>query len=329
MKYLWVGDPHATQDDLQDARQLSALVWGVAKEHGAKVVWAGDLYDGHAMIHAEVQRYWFDVFEDLADDGVESIVLKGNHDGPGTRGSRATALLAHYYQKYVRAVIDEPHEENGLLFCPYVHDGQQLVDWSREHAGAKVLFCHQTFNGSKYDNGFFAGDGVEPDTIAQELVISGHIHAPQRFGKIWYPGAPRWRTESDANVDRAIWLLDFDASRLTSSTPIETGGVCRRIIRELDHPDHPLDAAKSAEAKDDWRVTIKGPQSWIDERVPLFEGRAKVRTVRTDVEYAPVVRESEGVGVAFDKYLDVAKPRYGTPKEILKGMADRRGVLAS
>lgn len=311
-RILFVGDPHAVVEELEDCRQLAGLVWGQAKQHEATVLLAGDLYHHHSIIHAEVQLFWHDFLDDLQDDGVRAIILKGNHDGP-TYKTRATALLAHAHQA---TVVTEPYEKDGILFCPYTTT-ENLIHWSEEHSQCNTLICHTTFDGSVYENGFFASDGVDPSLIKQKQIISGHIHTPQEFGKVWYPGAPRWRTLHDANIDRALWVLDFDnQGNLVSRTPIDTGKVCRRLFHMTDTPSTPIHYTPVANAE--YRVDIQGPQKWIDERKPVFEALgARVRTIRTDARTEARVRESDGVSVAFGKWVDRFEPRYGTPRETL------------
>lgn len=326
MKYLWVGDPHARVRDLDDCKALAFLIIEKAKENCdgdglPTVILAGDLYDTHAIIHAEVQWFWWVFLQQLREAFISCIVLEGNHDRPGTEGSLATALIAHVEQATV--VTHRPIVKNGILFCPYTAKPDQLVEWSKTHPECNTLFCHQTFDGSKYENGFFAGDGVDPNLIVQKHVISGHIHAPQEFGKIWYPGAPRWQTLSDANVDRAIWLLEFDAAgNLMNKTPFDTSTVCRKIFHFVDTPSEPVSFTPVANA--DYRVDIKGPQSWIEERRPKFENIASVRAIRTDGRNEVKVRESEGIAVAFNKFTDSFEPRHKTPTQTLKTMAEER-----
>lgn len=326
MRILWIGDPHATPEDLHDARDLISFVLDVVKrESPDMVVFAGDLYHTHAMIHAEVQLFWREAFDALREfAGV--FVLKGNHDAPGDHNSKATALLAHLDQ--VEAILHAPYVHGKLLFCPYTN-GETLTRWSQEHPECTTLFCHQTFDGSQYENGFYAEDGIKLDGIVQDRIISGHIHTPQAFGKVWYPGAPRWRTLSDANVERAIWTLDFDDhGLLVEKRSHDTGGVCRRLYAVVDSQEGigPLDLKTLPHKPGDvYHVEIRGPQAWLDERRPLWEAfGARIRGVRTDNSAKIKVRESDGVEVAFGKWLNGFQPRHGTDKAVLKQMAKER-----
>jgi DNA repair exonuclease SbcCD nuclease subunit len=324
-RYLWVGDPHAEPHDLDDARALTKMVGKLASSLGATVVLAGDLYDTHAIIHAEVQYFWWEFLRDLKAAGVPVIIIKGNHDQPGVEGSMATALIAHIEQ--AACVLYGPRLFGKLLFCPYA-SGEKLVEWSKQFPECTTLFCHQTFDGSTYDNGFYAGDGVDPNLIAQKRIVSGHIHTPQEFGKVWYPGAPRWRNMNDANVDRALWLLSFDDDdKLVNKVGYDTGQVCRRIYLFEETPTKLLPKHLPFDGKNEVHVLLKGPQAFIDERKPLLDALGvRLRTVRTDARASARVKESEGVGVAFSKYLDAYEPRHGTPKPVLKSMAEERVV---
>lgn len=319
MKLLFVGDPHAEVEDLNDCFSLAQLIIDVAKQNAATVVLAGDLYHTHAIIHAEVQYFWWAFFETLKNNKIPCIILKGNHDMPGLEGTKATALVAHIEQ--CMTVLYKPrHIFPGILFCPYTN-GKQLIEWSRVNGHCKTLFCHQTFDGSKYDSGFYAGDGINPDEIAQEQIISGHIHLPQEFGKVWYPGAPRWKTLADANTERAIWLLDFDDfGSLVTRKGFDTGLVCRKIYHLIDTPDSPKVIPNDGVV----HLDIKGPTEWIEQRKPLFEGKARIRTIKTDSQATVKVRESDGMSVAFDKWIDLFQPKHGTERTTLRQLAKER-----
>lgn len=330
MRYLWVGDPHVQPHDLVDAHALANLIFdtGEQKECDALIL-AGDLYDTHAIIHAEVQLFWHDFFVRAKDVFEEVVVIKGNHDAPGVAGTRATALLAHVNQ--AMCVISEPllFKADRVLFCPYQAEPRQLLMDAMNHAGqADILFCHQTFDGARYDNGVYAPKELDPELFPQRLIVSGHLHTPQEFGKVWYPGAPRWRHLGDANVARAIWVLDIQGGAIVAQEPVDTGAVCRKVVALSDVEGAPMppDAVFSvfADGIDRVHVQIVGSRDWIRTRVPLWEGRARVQTTCTDARPALTVRESDGTGVAFGKWVDAFQAPRGTERPLLKQLARER-----
>lgn len=327
MKLLWVGDPHAEPNDLADCQKLVDYILWLGKDMGHDaLVLAGDLYHTHAIIHAEVQYFWREAFRAFTRAFPRVIVLKGNHDAPGSENSRATALVAH--EGGGAAIVAwEPEIFYNCLFVPYA-TAAQVAKWSEQFQAVApdTIFCHQDFYGATYDNGTMAGDGMNPNLIKQKQIVSGHVHKPQEFGKVWYPGAPRWRTLSDASSEsRALWTLGIEDGRIVSRDSHATGAVCRRIIHLVDTETTPLHIKPNP--AHEYRIDIHGSQAWIEKRRPEFEGWAIIRTVRTDPRIAVRVKESEGLSTAFGKYAAVWKAPHGTPTDKLVSMARERVSL--
>jgi hypothetical protein len=333
---LWVGDPHVTPDDLTDAQALVDYIAEVAEQNKPDMILlAGDLHDTHAIIRSEVMYFWRESLKKLTNHAPVTI-LKGNHDAPGTAGTKACSLWAYSDMRRVKTVIEHavPTFDSGLVFAPYMSN-EELIKTSQALPNQHILFCHATFEGGRYDNGIYAPDGVDPELMAQKYIISGHLHSPHSFGKVLYPGAPRWRNLGDAEVaNRAIWLyeIDHDPAPLLSlgcpfaspPIPFYTGDRVRRIIALDDRENCPMDPDMERAAKDRLYVNIVGSQLWIDSRRPLWEGKAKIRTTRTDPKQTARVKESEGLSKAFDRWTgDFVAPR-GTSSQTLKDMAKVR-----
>ena len=322
MFFTYIGDPHCTLSTIDDCQKMVDFVFDICQKTKSTALFAGDLYDHHAIINSEVQYFWWSTFDKFQKGNIPVIVLNGNHDKPGTLGSPATALVAHVSQG--RMVLNEPYVEGKLLFCPYTTP-EQLVEWSNQHPECNTIFTHASFDGAQFQDGFYDPHGVNPDLIKQNQIISGHVHKSQSFGKVWFPGSPRWLTLNDANQDKSIYLLEFnDEGILINKTPYDTGTVCKKIYHFIDTPDNPVSFTPIPNV--DYRVDIRGPESWLKERLPLFEGIAKVRRIRTGSKMNVVVKESEGVNVAFNKWVDKYVPKNGTPKEELKELVKERNV---
>jgi len=189
VRALLVGDVHATPEELEDCQRLIDHVVAVARlRRVGAVVFMGDLYNTHNVMRVEVLAFWRRAFKTLNDAGLDVYVLVGNHDYAG-EGLQIHALMAHEEQV---TVVDRPMVlgHAGVLMLPYFSDRQAFVEAchveiqldGRRVEGGSVL-CHQTFEGSKYENGFYAPDGVEPNLLPQKYVISGHIHTPRRSTK--------------------------------------------------------------------------------------------------------------------------------------------------
>jgi DNA repair exonuclease SbcCD nuclease subunit len=327
MKDLLVGDVHAKVEDLDDCRRLRSFIMDVArKESPDRVIFLGDQYDAHAIVHVEVQRFWLETFDELITHslcaGVYAIV--GNHDRPGNAASTAHSMQVHGRERV--HVVDRPFADENTLFLPYYHDSEQMVRAAADYPDRKVLYCHATFDGAKYDNGFYAKEAVSPDRFPQQLIISGHIHTPGRFGKVWYPGSPRWQTLSDANVSRAINVASFsEDGGLDSWTPYSTDKVCRRVWQFLYTPEDRCEKEFALTSPGD-RITIniQGPQEFCDRsKRSLQAPGVRIKTFPTDRAKAKL-SESEGVPAAFRKHFESYKPKHGTQKDILRSLLQER-----
>jgi DNA repair exonuclease SbcCD nuclease subunit len=329
MKLLFVGDPHATVDSLPECERLVDFICEVAKEeHTQFIVLLGDLYHTHAVMRVEVMAFWRAAFERMTNAGPIVIALKGNHDMPGSDSEKAHALMAHKNQDKVW-IVDDPMDFDGWLnFLPYYADRTKFVEAAKSFGlglapHGKVLVCHQSFLGFKYENGHVIEDGINPADLPQELVISGHIHSPQRDGKVWYIGAPRWRTASDVNTERNIWVVEFNKyGEEVYSRSFPTNVACSELICLEDRVEKPLpDLTITNDAR--VMIDIHGPQDWIEQRKGLYPLAHRIRTFRTDNRVIRV-KESEGIEQAMQSYLEEYKPKRGTDKAVLAKMVQER-----
>lgn len=319
-KFLYIGDVHAVVDELDDCRALMSFVTSICKQERAIPVLLGDLHHEHGVIRVEVMDFWRNALKRLRSDAdIDLIIaLVGNHDRPRQDGAQAHALMA--YEGLCTAVGSTPLLYHGIRFVGFQDSAEEFV---RQAQGGGTLVCHQTFAGGKYENGFYAPDSIDPNLLSQENIISGHIHSPQSFGKVWYPGAPRWRTLSDANQSRSVWVLTHgEDGSVIDRKEYSTDSICKQIRHEIDTPGSPV--ATPLDSRFDWRVDIRGPADWIESRrVDLLGPGVRIRTFR-EKEAAPKVRESQGIGNAFSAYLAAYRPVHGTNPAVLQQMVQER-----
>lgn len=321
-RVLYVGDPHAKPDVLEEMRGLVDLICEVARVQRVDYICLlGDLFHTHSVIHSPVMAFWQQAFEKMTTIA-STYVIVGNHDMSGRDGDRSHALMLYKMEGLV--IVDRPQLLPwGAVGVPYLVDRDSLPAYGYGFKGhAQTMVCHQTFNGSKYENGFYAHDGIDPDILPQPYIISGHIHTPQRVGKVWYPGSPRWQTVSDANVERAIWVVDHtDDGRPLSFNPFDTASVCKPIWLLEDREDAPVDLQ--------WKrgtviVDLYGTETYIKLRRPELEALgARVRSF-PQTKKTVKVKESDGLSVALRKYVTAFKPKNSTPDTRLWELARER-----
>jgi hypothetical protein len=322
---LLVGDPHIRPEDLPDGEALLEAVVRMANEKTPdgqevdRVIFLGDQHHTHAIMHIDVVAFWLKYLHAIKKP---VVMLLGNHDRSSDRGSKTHALMAYKHFPHVK-VVDQPWQWDGQLFLPYYFDPKEFVAAANAFPGTQTLICHGTLTGATYENGFYAKDGVDPALLPQQFVISGHIHTTQEFGKVWYPGSPRWLNVSDANVSKYLWLVERDAGGTVYSNRRQyaTDEFCSRLVHLSDTPEEPLEFRPIRDHR--YVVDLCGPQDWIEAKKGAYVGRARVRTFRTDTA-APKVKESDGIAVALKKYVRHFKAPHQTSPDVLQAMLHAR-----
>jgi predicted phosphodiesterase len=327
---LVVGDVHATPDELEDCSKLMELVVDTAQKEKADIVTlTGDIYNTHDVVNLRTISFWTNWFSILKKQGLPVLVVRGNHDQVSPSEPYPHALLSHPDVMYSNNATSSfiPEVGSHVLSLPYFYDGAEFLANAQEaktrFPSAHTLFCHQTFQGATYENGFFAKDAVNISEVPFDTVISGHIHSPQNVGKAIYVGAPRWRTRSDVNIDRHIYLYEHTPTKTTELKRISTGKACRRLWALEDKPVAPAVPSQSYDRTKD--------KLWIDVYGPDAE-KVRAREVELKAQFGAITRgfpdrhqtawvaESDGIDVAFQKYVDSFVAPYGTPTETLKNM---------
>lgn len=300
MKYLLVGDVHATVNELDDCESLVDLIC----EHTDKdttVVFLGDQYHTHAMVRVEVIDFWNRAIKRTLKYSKGVIAIVGNHDMPGDSSKTMNSMMANLAEGLI--VVDKPYmADDQTLFVPYYYNTQKLVEDVNQHRPLTVI-CHQTFNGAKYENGFYAKDGVDAELMHCNQVISGHIHTPSIFGKVEYIGAPRWRTASDANLERHIHLYETTTRGLKLVTKIPTRTHCRQILQASIYEDGTFEGRTDAFDGDLLHIDIHGSKQFCDiKKLEFAAPNIRIRTF-PKTERVIKVKESEGIAASFAKYM--------------------------
>ena len=288
MKILRVGDPHVRPQNITESTNLMEKVANAAEALKVdRIEILGDLFHTHAVIRLEVMAFWLHWLEVLAKI-THTVVITGNHDMSGDYGMEESALSVFRGLHANLDIIGLPTIKGIFGYLPYSHSSELFA--SKANAligmGAKVIVCHQTFNGAKYENGFFAPDGVSPTDINCDLIISGHIHAKQRFvtekkQQVIYPGTAKWDSASDANEEKGITLFthDDDTGKIIDELFIPTADVCTPIIRVIWN-----EGEEKPEIKEGAKVNVLlvGSSDWISEQSKKLKGKVSISTKITD-----------------------------------------------
>lgn len=285
VKILRIGDPHAKVNNLGEMRDLVSFALETAKANGVnRIELLGDLYHTHAVLRLEVQEFWTWTLN-LLSDSFETVVLVGNHDMSGNYSSKFSALsVFSLLEKRNLKIIEKPTILGAIGYIPYMHDNGEFIATANELADleAKVLVVHQTLQGSKYENGFYAADGADASKISEKItnIISGHIHSKQEFGRIDYPGTARWDSVSDANQEKGIWIYTHDDSngQVLGKQFISTENVCSPL-HQLTFREGEVEPVIPR-----GRVTLElvGSSEWVGKQKQKFKGKVGLKSKITD-----------------------------------------------
>jgi DNA repair exonuclease SbcCD nuclease subunit len=305
MRYLFVGDPHAKIGNLEEMQKLvDFLCQLTVRERFDFIFLAGDLFNDHAVVRLEVALFWRNALARLCAAYKEVVAIDGNHDKGGTKqlesAISAIQLISGGYDLKNFVHITKPTNYHDIAIIPYMSNEDEFVAAANElfEGGAvDLLMCHQTFNGAKYDNGFYAPGGFDIERIKQGRIHSGHIHTEQEFDKVWYPGTARWETRSDANLNKGVWDVQLEADSF-QKTLIPTNTVVTPIIELVIKEGDPVPPMRT-DAK--IYVELVGTSEWIKKAKETYRGVASIKTTHKD---AKVKLGTMGRGLSMEEYLD-------------------------
>jgi predicted phosphodiesterase len=206
MKLLILGDPHLkiTRFDLASTflHWIDNLIIEL-KPHA--VVNLGDTFDTHAVLRSEI-KCEFRAHVDFAIQNTlcnKYYYILGNHDFYKPKDSMYHAL-GDWEGIEGLTIVNKVYDNGHMTFVPYLPDHTKFPkDTSR------ICFAHQTFVGADYGNQR-QEIGVVSEDVAAEIIISGHVHKPQEFGKVIYVGSAYSQGLDDVDQVKRVMLFDTE-----------------------------------------------------------------------------------------------------------------------
>ena len=308
MKILRVGDPHIKPSNVEEAEDLLHFINDqILAIQPDRVELMGDLFHTHNIVRLEVLEFWYGWLDVLtAHENIDIYVLVGNHDKGSTDelAFSAVSVFNHKGRAKNLKICEIPRVDGPFAYVSYYADHNKFIEVANNCAanGAKVLVCHQTFDGSCYENGFYAPDGIDAKKLNFDLIISGHIHTTQDIQKdgkrIIYPGTPKWDTVSDANEDKGIWLFEHDdaTGAFISQKLIRTDHVVTKIVH-LTWKEGEVQEPIPAGAK--VSIELIGSSAWIEKEKITLKGQYPIRTKVTD----KVQKKEREAGKNFPEFV--------------------------
>ena len=262
-KILFIGDPHLRINDFEQSIALLRWIESVAIEYKPDIVCnLGDTFHNHAVLRSEIMKEFNDHIDTIAGSCQYWYVL-GNHDQYKPKDSKYHALQSFSNRNGRFIVFDQPRVDlnsMNITIVPYV---QNFADFPLNTN--KICITHNTFIGADY--GFRREDcGIDADKVSADIIISGHIHKRQIFGKVVYPGTPVAHNATD--VDEVKGLLLFDINTLEQQFIPSPFPAWKSVSFKIDETFNLEDLYLGVESLDTvnrWLLKITGPRAELTQ----------------------------------------------------------------
>ncbi len=294
---------HVKKDNIEESDRLIDFIIIKALAVSASIVFSGDQYNDHSIVHTAVLDFWKRTYFKLSAAGIKSYSLVGNHD----LSSDYKHSPMYVHSDYTDVVLEPKMISPSVGCIGYIknHDDFGVKVMGLYNAGARLIFCHAEFDGASFDNGFYIPNGIKVSDFPTDLTfVSGHIHSKQELTqngviRVYYPGTPRMLTRSDLSKEKTLMVIDT-LNRYFGyiAVPADVCEPFRHIIVTS------LADLESVTPSDRLYVDVKGTKDFINTILEKLPGNVKVRTIPdTEKMVENVVNETDGINTAFANYL--------------------------
>lgn len=208
-------------------------VVGLANDHGADLLFAGDLFHKRGAVDTRVLNR---VFDELAKAENTVHLLRGNHDAV-TNSLRTDSSLyplttlpnVHLYSDL--GVVE--YDDHRLVMVPYGDEVAEMKEYIAKQAvqdeKVNILVSHLGVEGAMTGNsshrlaGAFGIGDLHPDKY--EYILLGHYHKPQTINhneKHRYIGSTMQNSFSDSDEPRGVCLVTVGDENTIEFIPIES-----------------------------------------------------------------------------------------------------------
>jgi len=201
-KILFIGDLHLKINNFEQCINVLKWIEEMVDVHKPDIVCnLGDTFDTHAVVRSELLKEFKDHVGRITPKCPYWYVL-GNHCQYKPKDAKYHALQCFNIPNF--HVFDKTTELEGITIVPYV---AKFEDFPLQTQS--ICITHNTFIGADY--GFKREDcGVNADKVSADIIVSGHIHRRQSFGKVTYPGTPFANSANDVDQSKGILLFNTE-----------------------------------------------------------------------------------------------------------------------
>ena len=226
------------QDNCRTKSGFKAMmeIGAVAYHLKVPLLFGGDMFHGFGKISLSLKMAFTECMNDWVSSCYPKIMgVSGNHDQEGATYGEDQASLSswEWAGKTYEACFNidftcwatEKFKVWGIPYLTYNkslnHYVKQMGKEARATDKRKILIIHTDLHGATEATGREVGTVEEvPEDMDSyfkdfDLVISGHIHTPQKLGKkILIPGSPTQQKKSDIGSEYGYWIIFDNGDRL-------------------------------------------------------------------------------------------------------------------
>lgn len=305
---LIVGDIHAKNSNLDETMRLFEFIADSSFiEKVESVIFLGDLYDTHDVLRQTCI--------DVIQNGIKLIlnknpllrvyILTGNHDSSSPHSTKLNALRLTVDNIDRCTVIDESNvglRYGNYVFVPYINNNDLFVEMANKFSKENdILVSHQTYEGSQFENGFYAPNGIDQNKVHAKRIINGHIHTRSLVGKVLNVGSPRALNSNEINRSKSIYIMDKE---LNTIKELKTDHICKQFLSfEIkDDSDIPQ---KTWKDNDDVRFIVYGNQEFCLKKTKEILSL-----------YKNVKIQTESTGNTYNKSINIESNSFDFNKEL-------------
>lgn len=224
MSILFTADIQAEWSNLDTCEEMWNEVLSISRKNNVDLICVlGDLKNVYNPVDVRIIQWWQSAIRRIKHNGIEILILLGNHDRVGAYNSADNWLSilrragAHTFDKpntfkwhdtslYLLSYQNESGTRLGAVQCKEA--------LSRTHSKYNILLFHQDISGVSYNmQGSKSNSKLTEDDLfcsKYDYCVGGHIHCPQRFGKkqnIFYVGSPFCHDFGEVNQIKRYLVL--------------------------------------------------------------------------------------------------------------------------
>jgi len=176
------------------------------KEGITDIIIAGDIFEKSAKIHNDAFIPLFFKFKELKDNGLNIIIILGNHDIYNVENSSLVETFS-VFGKVVKSFEQIQLGGRTIDLLPYTKNVDDIPE------SGNILITHLSIADFQFDNKYHVN---EKAGFSRKLfkdynkVFSGHFHRPQNKGNIVYMGSPYQMNFGEIGQKKGFITLDLD-----------------------------------------------------------------------------------------------------------------------